>query len=190
MAGALDIGLLEYFSIIFPALLVFVVVYALLSKLKILGESKSIQAIAAIAIAFIVILSRDVTKIINVIAPWFVILFVFIILLLVIYKMLGASDENLSTFITTHTMTQWMIFIIGIIIVIAGIASVYGERLTPITTGEGNGTTASSSTSTTGSTFGESVGKTLFHPKIIGTIFIFLVAAFAIGLLSMEVPKV
>lgn len=189
MAGALDIGLLEYFSIIFPALLIFVIVYALFSKLKLLGENKSLNAIAAIAIAFIVIMSRDITKIINVIAPWFVVLFIFIILLLIIYKMLGASDENLSNFITTHTMTQWMIFIIGIIIVIAGIASVYGQRLSPLTTGESNGT-AVSSTSTTGSTFGESVGKTLFHPKIIGTLFIFLVAAFAIGLLSMEAPKV
>jgi hypothetical protein len=185
MAAVLDVGLLEYFSIIFPALLVFVIVYALFEKLKILGENKALHAIAAIAIAFMLMLSRDIMNVINFIAPWFVLLFIFVIMLLVVYKTLGATDQNLADFITTHTLTQWIIIIIGFVIVIAGIANVYGERAKTLTTGD-NVTTITTVDGVEGATFGETVGKTFFHPKIIGIIFIFLVAAFSIGLLTQE----
>ena len=43
MATVLDIGLLEYFSIIFPAILIFLLVFALLQKIKILGDNKTIK---------------------------------------------------------------------------------------------------------------------------------------------------
>ena len=183
--AVLELGLLEYFAIIFPALLVFAIVFALFEKLKILGDSKTIHAIIAIAIAFILMLSRDVMAIINFIAPWFVLLFIFIVLLLVVYKTFGATDENLKNFITTHTMTQWAVIIIGVIIIVAGIANVFGQRLVPITKdGENVTTVVSSADGVEGGTFGETVGKTLFHPKIVGIIFIFLLAAFAVGLLT------
>lgn len=182
----LDLGLIEYFSIIFPALLVFAIVYALLEKFKIIGDSKSIHAIIAIVLAFITILLRDVTKIINFIAPWFVLLFIFVLLILIVYKIMGASDADLSSFIKTHTLTQWIIVLIGIVIIVAGIASVYGQRLKPITDDEGNVIDVSSDTSTESDEFEESVGKTLFHPKVVGLIFIFLVAAFSIGLLTQK----
>ena len=38
--AVLEIGLLNYFAVIFPAILVFVFVYAILQKIKILGEKK------------------------------------------------------------------------------------------------------------------------------------------------------
>ena len=78
MATFLDTGLLSYFSVIFPALLVFVIVYALLEKTKLLGENKAIHAIAAIAIALMLMLSRNIMNVINYMAPWFVLLFVFL----------------------------------------------------------------------------------------------------------------
>ena len=78
MATFLEIGALRYFSIIFPALLVFVVVYALFEKLKILGENKSIHAIVAIVLAFMVLLIEDIANLINFISPWFVLMFIFV----------------------------------------------------------------------------------------------------------------
>jgi len=188
MAAFLDVGLLEYFSIIFPALLIFVVVYALFEKLKIVGESKSVHAIIAIAFAFILMLSKDVMDIINFISPWFVLLFIFIILLLVAYKTLGASDENIANFIRTDKLTQWIIIIIGVIILFSALSHVYGERLLPITEG-GTVSGENNMTSVTGSatpTYSARMGETFFHPKVLGFVLIMTIAVFTVGLLTKD----
>ena len=186
MATFLELGLLNYFSIIFPALLVFVIVFAMFEKFKLIGESKTVHAIIAIALAFIVILSKNVVSIINFISPWFVLVFIFVLLLLMVYKMMGATDEALTDFIQTDAAIKWFIFAIGIVIIVAGISHVYGQRLLPVTT-EGtvsNVTTAELSTVT--GEFGGNIAAAFFHPKVIGLIFILLVAVFTISMLTRE----
>ena len=186
MVTFLEIGLLRYFSIIFPALLVFAIVYALLQKTKLIGESITINAIIAIVIAFLVMLSEDVIALINFIAPWFVLFFLFIVLLLVVYKIFGASDQNLANFITTDRPVQWAIFAVGVLIIIAGFSHVYGQRLLPATLENVTNVTGVEAVSTATSSFRENVTRIFFNPKVIGLIFIFFVAVFAISLLTRE----
>ena len=188
MATFLEIGLLRYFSIIFPALLVFALVYILLEKTQMVGENKTINAIIGIVLAFLVMLSEDVIALINFMAPWFVLFFLFIVLLLVVYKIFGASDENLKNFITTDRPVQWAIFAIGIVIVVAGFSQVYGQRLLSETVenvSEEN-LTSVQAVSTATSSFRSNVTRIFFNPKVIGLLFVFLVAVFAISLLTRE----
>ena len=188
MATFLDIGLLEYFSVIFPALLVFVIVFALFEKYKLLGESKTIHAIVAIAVAFMVMLLKDVLDIINFISPWFVLVFIFVVLLLMVYKIMGVTDEKLTEFIQTDNATKWFIFAIGMIIIVAGISHVYGQRLLPVTTGESGevvNATIEEGAGTT-SSFQSNVATIFFNTKVLGLILIMLVAVFSISLLTRE----
>lgn len=177
----MQLGVLKYFSIIFPALLVFVVVFALLEKTKILGENKVTHSIIAIVIAFMVILLKDIVSIINYMAPWFVLLFVFFVFLLVLYKLLGATDQNIADFFTKNRGFQFVIIGIGLVILIASIAYVYGPKVLPVT-GDGVNVTAVGEAGT----FKENVFAVLFSPKILGMIFILVVAIAAIALLTRE----
>lgn len=177
MVTFLETGLINYFAIIFPALLVFAVVFALLEKTKILGENKGINAIIAIVLAFIVMLSANIAEVINFMAPWFIVLLIFILLLLMIYKMMGATDQNLTNVITEYKGIQWTIAILGIIIAIAAISNVYGPELVPLTA-EDNETTEEG--------FGTEVGKIFFHPKVLGLLLVFLIAVFTVLLLTRE----
>ncbi|MBD3249356.1 hypothetical protein GF336_04895 [Candidatus Woesearchaeota archaeon] len=193
MPPVLETGLLNYFSSVFPALLVFVLVFAILEKTKFLGqENKSINALVAIFLAFIAMMSQDIITIINFIAPWFVLVFIFALLLVFIYRFMGASEGDLTDFIKTDKPVQWFIFAIGMIIVIAGISHVYGQRLLPVTTGDDVTeetpsviTSAEGENVTTSTTsYSRNVASVFFHPKVIGLIFVFLVAVFAISLLT------
>ena len=187
--AALEFGILNYFSIIFPALLVFVLIYAIFEKTKIIGESKSIHAIVAIVAAFVVILSRDIVDIINFGAPWFVLVFVFLTLLLLIYRFMGASEADLSNVIRTDKIIQWTIFTVGIIIVISSISHIYGQRLLEQAPGEEEGVTvaeAREKAEAEGRTYRSEVYEAIFNTQVLGLIFIFLVAVFTIGLLSRE----
>ena len=192
MVTFLELGVLNYFSIIFPALLVWVIVFAILEKTKILGESRSVHAIAATVAAFLVMLSEDITAIITFGAPWFVLVFVFLVLLLLIYRFMGASEADLAKVITTDRPIQWFIFAIGAIIIIASISHIYGQRLLAqaeeyaegenITVAEAREKIAEGE----GLTYRSELYKTFFNPKVLGLIFIFLVAVFTIALLTRE----
>ena len=183
MATFLDLGLLNYFAVIFPALIVFVIVYAVFEKFKLLGENKTLHAIIAISMSFLVIISNDVVKVINFISPWFVLVFIFFIFMLMVFKIMGESDASIAA-AGKDKAVVWTIIIISLIIIGAGLSSTYGQRLL---TEEGSNITISESTiSTTTGEFSENVSSIFFHPKIIGLIFIFLVAVFSVSLLTRE----
>ena len=187
MVTFLETGLLNYFSIVFPALLVFVLVFALLQKIKILGESKSINALVAIALGFIVLLSESVLSLINFAAPWFVIFFIFMVLLLVVFKLMGASDENIASVIRNDKIVQWAIIAISLIIVASALGNVYGQRLLPLTaednvTAVEDGEAAGVATTS----YRTNVAAVFFHPKMLGLVFLLLVAVFTIALITKE----
>jgi hypothetical protein len=183
MATFLQLGILNYFSIIFPALLVFVIVFALFQKYKILGDNKSVHTIIAIALAFLVILSASMVELINVMAPWFVVIFVFMVLLLVLFKLMGASDETISSMFIKNKSIQWLIIGIAFIILVAALAHVYGARLAPAAAVEGEVVAEETGEPTT---FGQNVVKILFNPLILGIVFILLLAVFTIALITKE----
>jgi len=187
MAAVLDIGLLEYFAIIFPAILIFLLVFALLQKIKILGDNKVINSLVALALAFIVLLSQNILSIVNFAAPWFVIVFVFLILLLTVFKLMGASDENIASVVRTDKVVQWTFIAIGLIIIMAAFSNVYGQKLLPYTLEE-NATTSveGEEVGTATGSFQTNVLGVFFHPKVLGLIFILLVAVFTIALITKE----
>jgi len=180
MATFLGVGLLNYFALIFPALLIFFLIFAVLEKTRVLGDRKTIvNAIVAIAATFIILLSRDIVLIVQYMIPWFVIIFIFIILLLVVLKTMGATDQTIAGLLANNRTVQYIMIGIGVIILIAAIAHVYGERLLPVTEG------GEISNATEGG-FKQNVYQVLFNPMILGVMFILILAVFAIGLLTRE----
>src|SRR3989338_4955316 len=96
MATFLDtLGVLNYFAPIFSALLVFAVVFTILQKTKILTDSKIISSVVAAALSLLVLLTPDLVELINFIAPWFVVLFVALIMLLTTYQLFGMKEESI-----------------------------------------------------------------------------------------------
>ncbi|MEK6849133.1 MAG: hypothetical protein AABY01_01035, partial [Nanoarchaeota archaeon] len=86
MATPLDLGLLANVGVIFPFLLVLVFSYAILSKIQIFGKDQNgLNAFISFVLAVITLFSPIATKTIAVMAPWFVLLFIFMIFLLIAY---------------------------------------------------------------------------------------------------------
>jgi hypothetical protein len=179
MATFLDIGLLQYFNIIFPLLLVFSVMFAILQRTKILGENGAINAVVALTVSFLFLLSRTLLELINFIAPWFVFVFIFVILLLMIYQTLGATEKDILSALKADKTIQWAVLGIGIVILIAGFGKVLGQSIGPYLTEAPEGAPSVATAS-----FEQNVFATLFHPKIVGLIVLFGVAIFAIAFLA------
>ncbi|MBI4144954.1 hypothetical protein HY493_02000 [Candidatus Woesearchaeota archaeon] len=182
MATPLDIGLLQNFSIIFPFLLVLVFVYGVLSMTKIFGDNKGVYAFLAFILAVSTLFSPIAIKTINLMAPWFVLLFIFSIFLLIAYQTFGIKEESILKTITSKdhgdTFFYWVLFLV-LAIGLGSLSFVVSEERGFKALAEQNETGAvQQGTEQTG------FWQTLFHPKILGMILIMLIAVFTVKQLA------
>ncbi len=183
MATILDVGIIQYFDVIFAMLLVFALVYAVLLKTGALGESKAMIALVAVVFAFMVLLSRNIVEMIKFMIPWFAIAIVFIVLVLLIFQIFGAGDKDIMGALKKDTTIGWAIVGIALVIFIAAGANVYGQKLVEAGSGTTvvNGTVSSNVAS---GNFELNIYATLFNPKVLGMLVLFAIAIFAVALLS------
>ncbi|MDA3856485.1 MAG: hypothetical protein PF569_09595 [Candidatus Woesearchaeota archaeon] len=97
MAEIFAIGFLENLKVLFVGILMYVIIYALLTKLEVLGEKKeTINALVALLAAIIVSFSGVVTYAISYAINWFVIIFFIVFLLMIIFMFLGVDAGKIT----------------------------------------------------------------------------------------------
>ena len=181
MATFLDIGLLEYFNIIFYLIFIFVLLYAILSLTKILGENKNLNAMLALALALILALSGPTRELISFVTPTFFVFIFFAFFAVLIYRFMGASDKDVSEIMGTKSGTRWFILIIVLIIILSSLGKIFFTGTT--TTSDVNETAINKSAV---GTKGESaLTATLTHPKVLGLVLILIIGAYAMQYLSV-----
>ncbi len=183
MATLFDISLLQTFDIVFAAVLIFAIVFALLRKTGALGASLGVDAVVAAAAAFLVIISEKAVEVINFMIPWFVVAFLFIMLLLLVYQIFGVGEKDIANYLRNDRGLGWLLFGVGIIIFIAALGNSLGQTFLEEGSG-GNATSISGAGGVATDNFQTNVVSTLRHPKVIGMMIIFTIMVFAIGLLT------
>lgn len=174
MATFLDIGLLKSFERLFSFLFIFVTSYAVLSKIKFPTDNKGLQSLIAILLAVFTAMSDGASAFIAQVSPWFIVMFMIIIFLLIANMMFGISETDITGYWKAEdsTIPTWIIVISAIIILLVG-SSVFGDTFLSFT----------NSTSDSGD-IGQNIGAAIFHPRMLGFIAVMLVGVFAILLLS------
>src|SRR5574342_1248800 len=174
MATPLDITALKQFSGVFPFLLTVVLVYAILSMTAWFKEKKTWAAMIAIILGFMTLLSPIAIKSINLMAPWFVLFVIFLILFVLAFMLFGFEQKAITEFIVggeygvgTWVMAIMLIIGIGSVVFVVNEEKGFGELTA------GNETAAKHSDE-----FG--FWQTLFHPKVLGMALILLVSFFTI----------
>ncbi len=179
----LELGFLNYFSPIFVFLLVFVIVYAIMQFTKFAGSNKILHALIAFLIAIVFLFSTSATTVVTFIAPWFTIMFIFIIFMLAAYKLFGATDDQIKNVISKSSTVQYFILAIGIIITLFGLGSAFGQNLLGVTQdiSEAQDSTATAEAGDVASaSYQQNLVATLFNPRILGMILLLVIAAFTI----------
>ncbi|MBW2987290.1 hypothetical protein KY336_01955 [Candidatus Woesearchaeota archaeon] len=204
MATFLDVSLFSHVAIIFPFLLVFLVSYAILQRFKIITEERGINAIVALALACMTLFSKAATALVFFMSPWFVLLFVFLIFLLLGLQIMGIKWEIIQDVMTKKwTTPHWILIFLIAFILLAGVASVFGPGLVgeapdastgltpgPVATLGGVPEVAANATGLpSSSAYGAAVQNVLFHPKVLGLAALAVIIAFAIRTLIHIPPK-
>jgi hypothetical protein len=180
MATFLDALFLDKFSVVFVLLLVFGVLYAILKTTKVLGDNNNLNSLVAIAVTFLVLISSESQQVIKNIMPLFFFLILFIFFILVGLRFLGMGDSVIEDGMKKWGPVHTSVLVVMCIIFAIGIASVFGNKMLPLT---------QNSTSINATDYGANVGQAIFHPKVLGTIFILMIGMFAILLLTGETKR-
>ena len=192
MATPLDTSLIQHFDIIFPFLLVLVLMYAVLSKIKIFS-SASINAIISFVVAVMFLMSPLVREVLNTAAPWFILLFVFIIFSLVAYMALGAEQSDILNVVKSTEYRYISFWILALILIItlgslAHVVSKYGGFGSDVSVDpdQNRSDIPSDPSYVVPEDQQQDFWQTIVHPKVLGMVFIMLTAMFTIMRLVKE----
>jgi hypothetical protein len=164
MATFLDITLLQNFSIIFVFLLAWIGGYAMLLFTKVIGNNNMINLLLSLIFAIFVIMSPIATLVFESLAPVAAVLMLLVVVIYSAANMFGKFDmESLGGFKTA----AYVLLIMGLVI---GTAVIVRENIDVPDTGEDFGKTST----------------VIFHPNMLGMIFIFALAVFTIALLTVK----
>lgn len=177
MATLFDFEFIAGFSPIFTFVIVFAITYTVLGLLKIgdkpLLEGKSgLAAVVAVALAFLFSVAPDMSRLVELMAPGFVLFILFLMFVLITMGAIGLGKSDLIGVFGSDGSTKgltWLIIIVCLVIVIGAASSIFGNRLLG---GEGS--------VEEGSTFEKNLKDAFFSTKVLGMIFIFLIAMFTI----------
>ncbi|HIH05527.1 TPA: hypothetical protein HA281_04280 [Candidatus Woesearchaeota archaeon] len=165
MATFLDASGLQHFSAVFVFIFVFIAAFAMFSYMKIFDEHKWVPWFAALLIAFFILISPLATKVVQNIAPWFAVLFVFVILIGVAAKMVGDAEISFMK-------PLFLVLVIVLVFVGAG-TTIRSNVIVP-----GDNESSSDFTRDYSQT-----STIVFHPKFMGMMLIFAIAIFTIAML-------
>jgi hypothetical protein len=187
MATFLDVGLLSAFGTIFTFILVWIIVYGLLEYTKVFGDKKQgINGLVAFSSAMLVLASQYALKFVNFVVPWFMILAIAIFLILFVFRVFGIKEDS---FVFAGKEARMWIIVLSIVILMFGFGSVFGQ--TTLNRGAStnntieNGSTAVTNATNTGS-FSANLYNTLFHPKVLGLLLIFIIGILALVFLTSK----
>lgn len=132
MATFLDLSLIGFFGSIFLFLLVFAIVWGLLTLTKIFSGApgeKGLYGLIAIAVAIGVVVSPTVTVFIATLVPWFAVFIIVLFLIFIVFRMFsGGEGAQISEAIRTQGVA-WTMIVVSIIIVIVSFSSTFGQDL-------------------------------------------------------------
>ncbi|MEA3329149.1 MAG: hypothetical protein U9Q06_00205 [Nanoarchaeota archaeon] len=130
----LDISWLNFYMPIFGFLFVFVVMFAILLKTKVLGDNVFTNSFISFIFAVIFITFAPGVDFITMVLPWFVILIVSLLLVLII---VGFSQENMETFM--KPWLGWAVIVLLMVIFLVSAIVVFNPVIGPYLPGAESG---------------------------------------------------
>ena len=118
-----SLSAIGYFVPIFAFLLVFIVVYALLMKTKILGESSAVMLFISFVLASFFVVQASLVDFIQFSSAWFSVIVIGVFFLMLVLAFLP-GDSPLG-FLTKSDWFSWVMLIVILVLFVASAAYVF-----------------------------------------------------------------
>ena len=182
MATLMDLGLLNYFTPILVFIFVFILIWAMLKKLNFFPGNDGAHFLIALTLSLLFIIVPELTDIVSLATPWFIILIIFLFMIILIFLFMGASPDAVAGIFggkgVPNQVVMWTIIILSLSIMGYAFMQVYGEQVHNLTAGES--TDASGDLTT-------NIAAIVFTPKVLGMFFLLVMTALIIRFVSAPV---
>lgn len=186
MATLIDAGFLANFANIFLFLFVFAVLYGLLTKIdffKVGEKNRGLNALIAISVSLILLMSAPAREMVRTMIPWFFVLFLFIVLMLISAMIFGMKEADTAKIVKDQKVYVWLI-ILGVVIVLFSLGNSFGQELLQQQPGVDSTVTieqpiGETDLNTATTDYQSNLVRTLFHPKILGVMMLGIIALVA-----------
>ncbi|MBS3166703.1 hypothetical protein J4403_00665 [Candidatus Woesearchaeota archaeon] len=179
MATPLDISLLTYLLPVFVAIMIYVVLYAVLVRTKVLGESNSINAWVALALALLFLAMPGAVKFISFVAPWFVTMVIIALCVFLVFLFMGMDLAHIKKYILVDSTVMWIALMFSIVIVVAGLIATFGQFFGADATVQAGEIAPVNE-----------IQYTFSNSRLIAAVFLFVIAVFAVKLLSGPIAMI
>ncbi|MCK4714584.1 MAG: hypothetical protein KAT35_03345 [Candidatus Aenigmarchaeota archaeon] len=161
-------------------LLIFGIIFAVLSKTKAISDKMDANAMVALIVAFLVGLFPEASLFIALFIPIMVMMLLIIFGGVLIYLFMGASAENLGNFFK-HPGTVVFFLLMFTVVFAVSFSAIFPQSYTAY---------AGNATEYSPELFAGPMGvtATIFHPKVLGTIVFLLLMAISVGAIVAK-PK-
>ncbi len=164
-------------------LLVFILLYALFMKTKLIG-SEGLTALISFIIALFISTNKYIVKVLAVFLPWYTMFLIIGFFILLIIAVFGGNFDNLGQKKGIIIAAIALAVIILLFSLIHVFKQGIGERLQDVREELPGG--ANYSNSSIPQTWQEDFVRTFFHPNFLGVLFIFLFAGLLILFITRE----
>jgi len=182
MATFLDVGIIEYFVPFLVFVFVLIVLWALLRKVNFFPGNEFANLLIAFTLASLFIVIPELSQIVSLATPWFVVLLIFLFMLIMIFIFMGVDPKFIATVFggeKPNLVVVWTIIVICFGIFGYAFTQVYGQQIHDITAG---------AETTTGGELTQNIGQILFTPKVLGMFFILIMASLIVRFVSAQQP--
>ncbi|MBT6995086.1 hypothetical protein HN865_02320 [Candidatus Woesearchaeota archaeon] len=163
MATFWDASLLQYLAPVFIFILVFAIIYGLLQKSKILGGMQKLDFIVSLVVSLLTLISDNAANFVGSLSVWFVLIAVAVVMMTLMMSA-GIKGE-----ITEMPIGKGILLWVAIIVLMVVISTTFGPVFNPYSAGANPDWWAL---------------QTIFHPKVFGVVFLFLIAMILINKLK------
>ncbi|MFW5705098.1 MAG: hypothetical protein ACOCXG_04630 [Nanoarchaeota archaeon] len=119
MVDVLTWGAFGSVKVIFVALLMYVIIYAILTKFKFFGDdSPGVNTLVALLTAVIVSFSGVVTYAVTYATNWFLIIFFIVFLMLLVMLFMGVKLDDVAKFATDKKVMIMVVFLVLFAVII------------------------------------------------------------------------
>ena len=164
MSTPLSGGLATHFAYVFTVLLAFLILYGILSVTKVLSENNGLNALIALVASLLLFLFPKLINVIDLLIPWFTLLFIIGILILLFTGIFGADKNLIKAEFTKGGTIITVIIVLSIIVILGAFTKVFGG-LSELRQNY-------------------SVVRIITHPYVLGAFAVLLIGAMAIRLLT------
>ncbi|MEI6731163.1 MAG: hypothetical protein WCK90_00630 [archaeon] len=162
-----DISFITYFAPIFVFLLVFIVVYALLVKTEVLGDSQWVALLISFIVASLFVSMAGAKEYIYSVAPWFALLLVSLFFIFVILGFAGKTDMNKGIGVA--------VFVILVIVFLVALFSVFSYLINYVPSQIGGG-----------GAVGSPMLEWLYSSRVSGAVLLIIISAIVAWVLTKK----